>query len=427
MKIVTILKGFLLCFVGFCTCFGQTSDKLSLWKGPTQLRGANIHQRRVYIELDGPDFMGPGPLGPPYFQSDFDEMASWGANWVNISHPGLFTEKPPYGLDTAVQKNLDAILSMIKQAGMYAVISFRTGPGRSEFTFFWDEAGDWFDESYLNDQMWNDADAQQGWIDMWHYTAQRYRDNPNIAGFDLMVEPNSNEVGHDATNPLDMWDQDEFYDTYGNTLYDWNQLYPRIVKKIRQVDLDTPILLGGMGYSSVDWFPYLEVIPDNRTVYMFHQYAPFVYTHQDIVGSLSYPGTFDTDYDGTPDRFDRDWLVNLLAPVDEFIFQTDLPVAVNEFGAIRWVTNAAQYLDDLMALFEERGMNHALWLWETSWQAHAEEDDFNFRHGPNPNHHLDVASSELIDVIKKYWSRNVERPTTHVTIKNERPEALLVL
>ena len=40
-------------------------DKWSLWTEGTRLRGANIYQRRVYSELDGPDFMGHGAVGPP--------------------------------------------------------------------------------------------------------------------------------------------------------------------------------------------------------------------------------------------------------------------------------------------------------------------------------------------------------------------------
>ena len=42
-----------------------TFDKWALWTNGTQLRGANIYQRRVYPELDGPEFMGSGPVGPP--------------------------------------------------------------------------------------------------------------------------------------------------------------------------------------------------------------------------------------------------------------------------------------------------------------------------------------------------------------------------
>ncbi|UCE17199.1 MAG: cellulase family glycosylhydrolase, partial [Gemmatimonadota bacterium] len=175
-------------------------DKWSLWSNETQLRGANIYQRRVYPELDGPTFMGSGPVGPPYTQSDFDNLATLGANYVNISHPGLYTETPPYVLDQDIMNNLDNLLEMIEQVDMFAVISFRTGPGRSDFTFYWDGAGDWFDESYLNDSMWQSQEAQDAWVAMWRYTAQAYRDHPIVVGYDLMVEPNSNEVGSHALN-----------------------------------------------------------------------------------------------------------------------------------------------------------------------------------------------------------------------------------
>ena len=51
---------------------GLVIDKWALWADGPHLRGANIYQRRVYLELDGPEFMGPGPVGPPYIQEDFN-------------------------------------------------------------------------------------------------------------------------------------------------------------------------------------------------------------------------------------------------------------------------------------------------------------------------------------------------------------------
>jgi hypothetical protein len=196
-------------------------DKMDLWNlktGP-HLRGANIWQRRVYPELDGPEFMGPGPVGPPATQEDFDRLAALGCNYVNISHPGLFTETPPYRLDKRIQDNLDTLIDMIEKADMFCVISFRTGPGRSEFTFVSEDLGDWFDESYLNDSVWQDQEAQDAWVTMWEYTANQYKDNPVVAGYDLMVEPNSNETGSNYVHDyLDIWDPEEFYDTYaGNS------------------------------------------------------------------------------------------------------------------------------------------------------------------------------------------------------------------
>ena len=388
-------------------------DKWSLWTGGTQLRGVNIWQRRVYPELDGPTFLGPGPVGPPYVQSDFDNLAALGANYVNISHPGLFTEIPSYVLDQDIQDNLDSLLTMIEQAGLFAVISARTGPGRSDFTFYWDGAGDWFDESYLNDSMWQDQAAQDAWVAMWAYTAQRYKDNSIVVGYDLMVEPNSNEVGsHALYDALDIWDPEEFYDTYGGTLYDWNQLYPRITTAIRQVDTDTPILIGGNGYSSLDWLPYVEPTGDSRTVYTAHQYEPHKYTHQDAsVQDCTYPGTCDVDWDGEPEPFDWAWLESRLSIIDTYTSTHRVPVAVNEFGAVRWTSNVDAFMDDEMALFEQRGMNHALWVWDPAWEPWTEEEDaFNFRHGPDPNNHTDVASSDLMDAIVEHWGQNTIRP-----------------
>ena len=397
----------------------SATDKCTLWSEGTKLRGANIYQRRVYPELDGTEFLGPGPLGPPYTQEDFDRLARWGANYVNISHPGLFTEESPYRLDVDVQVNLDRLLEMAAQADMFAVISFRTGPGRSEFTFFWGEDTEsdpeegWFDPSYYNNRVWGDQAAQDAWVAMWHYTAERYHDNPVVIGYDLMVEPNSNEVGsYPDGPPLDSWDPEEFYAQYGGTPYDWNQLYPRIVKAIREVDPETPILVGGMGYSAVEWLPYLEPLDDPCMVYTVHQYEPYRYTHQWWdTQDCTYPGWCDVDWDGEPEWFDRAWLKELFTTIDEFTVQHGVPVAANEIGVIRWELGAAQFMDDEMDLLEERGMNYALWLWECSWEPYVTEvDEFNFRHGPEPRNHQDVATSELIEVIKKYWSRNALRP-----------------
>jgi hypothetical protein len=390
-------------------------DKMTLWNMSTgpHLRGANLWQRRVYLELDGPDFMGPGPVGPPSTQEDFDKLAALGCNYVNISHPGLFSEDPPYRLDKDIQDNLDRLLTMIEKADMFAVISFRTGPGRSEFTFVSGDVGDWFDESYLNDSMWQDQEAQDAWVAMWKYTADRYKDNPIVAGYDLMVEPNSNETGsHYLYDYLDIWDPEEFYDQYGGTLYDWNQLYPEIIDGIRKVDKDTPILVGGNGYSGLEWLPYLKVVKDKRVVYMAHQYWPGQYTYQSPNSiKCSYPGRCDIDRDGSKEQLDKAWLTDFLSLIDEFTSKYNVPVGINEFGAVRWVPGAAQFMDDQMAIFEEKGVNNSLWEWQV-WEPFTEKVNyFNFLLGPDPDNTTEVPN-ELKDIITKYWSYNSVRPST---------------
>jgi hypothetical protein len=391
---------------------GEPVDKWSLWTNGTQLRGANVHQWRVYPELVGTEVIGPGPVGPPLTQADFDAMSAMGANYVNLSVPGMFTINPPFELDQGVLDNLDDVLEMIANADMFAVISYRTGPGRTEFTFFWDEVNDWFGEEYLNDTIWCDQAAQDAWVAMWQATAEHYRDHPIVVGYDLMVEPNANEVGCDALNDnLDIWEPDEFLAEYGGSLYDWGQLYPPITDAIRAVDIETPIIIGGMGYSAVDWLPYVKPTGDPRTVYAAHNYMPYVYTHQYPDDPYEYPGYYDLDWDDVDDDFNRAWLDDWLTTVDDFMAEHDVPVVINEFGGTRWNPGLAAFMDDQMALFEERGLNYAFWEWPSSWEPFVSDvNAFNVLFGPDPGNNQPVEMSELIEVVRKYWGRNTVRP-----------------
>jgi hypothetical protein len=240
---------------------------------------------------------------------------------------------------------------------------------------------------------------------MWQYTAQRYRDNPIVVGYDLMVEPNANEVW------LDEWDPDVFYEEYSGSLYDWNQLHPQITAAIREVDQHTPVLVGGMGYSSLDWLPYVEIGVTDRIVVTAHQYEPFLYTHQDWSDDIGYPDTFDTNWDGESEYFDRTWLEERFGILDVYSQEHQIPLAINEFGVVRWAPDAHVFLDDQLTLFESRGINYAIWIWEVSYEPFAEEITyFNTRFGPDPQN-TTVVENELHSVLKKYWSRNSIRPS----------------
>jgi len=383
-----------------------TLDKWDLWINGTQLRGANIWQRIVIPELDGQEFLGSEYIGPPYSQEDFNRLAALGANYVNISGPGLYTEEPPYQLDLRVQEHLDQLLEMIQKADMFAVITFRTGPGRSDFTFYRDGAGDWFDPDLLREWVWEDQEAQDAWVNMWQYTAARYRDHPIIVGYDLMCEPN-------AAGIREIWEPEEFYMDYEGATLDWNQLHPRIRQAIREVDSETPILVGGMGWSSIRWLPYLEPTDDPRTVYIAHQYEPQEgYTHQEKpYPKHSYPDEFDLDWDGIPDSFNQEWLDSYFLTIDVFQERWGVPVAVNEYGIVRWVPGGAAFLDDQLALFEARGLNHAIWMWDPAWEPWTEEvNSMNFRFGPDPQNQIDQVPNPLLEILQKYWDRNNIQP-----------------
>jgi len=167
----------------------DTFDKMTLWTKETQLRGTNIYQVQIYSDIHGSEFMGPGPVGPPYTEDDFSRLASLGANLVIVSHPGLYEVKPPYKLNKGIQDNLDKLLDMIAKADMFAVIAFRIGPGRTEFSVCClEEVGDWFDESDLDDSVWNSKAAQDAWTKMWHPSWEPFEED----AFDFLRGPDPN-------------------------------------------------------------------------------------------------------------------------------------------------------------------------------------------------------------------------------------------
>ncbi|HJQ23156.1 MAG TPA: cellulase family glycosylhydrolase [Blastocatellia bacterium] len=337
--------------------FATIREKFDLWRGPTTLRGANIWQQRVTDD----DEMGPGPVGPPYSQQDFKQLAAWGANYVNISHPGVYSEGGDYRFDDAVFQNLQQLIDRAEQADLFVVISFRTGPGRKEEIFD--------DDDPKPSRVWKSKPAQAAWVEMWRETARRLKDRANVVGYDLMVEPETKKHGV------------------------WNRLAQQITAAIREVDARTPILIGAADWSTVDSLDGLELNGDARTVYTVHQYEPYEYSHQESRRAGYEPAEVEALY----------------RRINDFKNENGVPMAVNEFGVERFAKGASDYTAQQMRLIEAMGANHALWLWETSFPL--DYDEFNFRRGPDSRNHRDVQTSALIEVIKADWAANAVRPS----------------
>ncbi len=171
-----------------CPEVKDIDEKFDLWRSGTCLRGVNIWQKRIKPD----DEMGEGAVGPPYKQEDFCKLAALGANYVNISHPGIFAEKPDargnYYEQEGVYDNLKKLIEMCRIARLFVVVSYRTGPERSEGVF--DK-----DEKPLYRDVWKNKNAREAWARMWGVTAARLRDEGAVIGYDLMVDPALNATG----------------------------------------------------------------------------------------------------------------------------------------------------------------------------------------------------------------------------------------
>jgi hypothetical protein len=345
------------------------ADAFQLWDTGV-LRGANVFQGR------NPGGASTGFGDGDFTQADFDDLAAAGANYVQISHAGTFSETPPYALDPAAEANLDNVIQMAAAANLYAVIAFRSGPGRNENAIS-------NRDGTLHETIWTDPAARDAWVAMLKHTAERYGSNPTVVGYSIMVEPNS-YARHGFIDPS------EFYLLYANTTEDVNVLYGLAVAAIREVDTETPILLEPEGYGNVTWLSSLKDFPGGRIVYTAHDYTPFDYTHEQVPNS-NYPGTYDVD--GTQQLVDKSFLTTYLGALQTLADTRGVPVALTEFGVHRTAPNAATYLGDRIAIQDALG-SWAVWVWQPADFI----DPFNMHD-----------ASAVHDVLTTAWASNCRR------------------
>ena len=242
------------------------------------------------------------------------------------------------------------------------VVAYRTGPGRNEAVFGGEE-GKSSTRSGARKQP-----KTPGSSIMRTTQARRLKDRSVVVGYDLMVEPETKNHGL------------------------WNALARKITQGIRQINPQTPILVGAADWSTVDSLDSLRLTGDPRTVYVVHQYEPYAYSHQKRKAVAYSPRKLDEVY----------------RRLREFKASQRVPLAVNEFGDSAYAPQVDRFIGDEMRLLESLGANHALWLWETSFPLNY--DEFNIRRGPDRSRHADVANSLLMEAIKQDWSLNRVRP-----------------
>lgn len=363
-----------------------------LWPrtGAPVLRGAVIAQRRRRIEVDGPTFGGGGPALPTYTRSDFAALAEAGANLVVMSFPELWTVGAPWRRDQRMADVLSRQLDDARAAGLYVVLALRSGPGRSDFIFHRDAAGSWFPASLVVDSIWRERDAQAAWADMCVDAARLLKGRPEVAGLNIMVEPEPNVGGLNMQGqPLGAWSPED-YRAQVSDVSDWRRIASDIARKVRATSPDLQILISPPAFGRTDFLPVMGASPVSGVVWCVHDYEPRDFTHhpRDSAGLIS---------------FSEDGGDTFVRRIDAL--QADAPIFLGEFGASRWADGVDDYYSARIAACEARGMAWAAFRWPTRDAVYEAADDmFNVLLG---GRNSDPAA---IDVLRSAWSKGVRRP-----------------
>lgn len=337
-------------FLGLLLCSGSPArsdspgSKWGLWSQGTALRGANVYQQDESRSDKGGDF------GPNLVLDDLQNLADAGANYVNFSIPGTYHVKTNTQWPQMIA-HLDNMVQWAKEAGLYVVISARTGPGRGE--------GDITEDGLMNKTVYNNASQQKAWVSMWQQIAKRYGSQGHVVGLDLMVEP------HDVSRAK------------------WRSFAQKMIDGIRSVDSQIPILVSPGDWGGADSLDGWNPLRGNNLVYTVHQYEPFTYTHEE---SASYSPSDLSDQFATM----KQWMAE----------HPGQPLAVNEFGVKKHKKGADRFLVQELQLLEQLGANHAAWLWEVSdTDAPSFAPQFDFKQ-----------NAKQLAAFKNNWRKNAVRP-----------------
>lgn len=224
-----------------------------------------------------------------------------------------------------------------------------------------------------DDRIWQDLEYHKQAALFWKDLATRLKDHPAIIGYNLINEPHPET----ATGYNDFWTQNytEWYTKVQNTAADLNVLYDEIIKAVRSVDTDTPIILDSGLYATPWAFSYLKPIDDPNVLYAFHMYEPYELTSQNKKKGFtySYPGTVKVGNNKEEVEFNREALKQFLEPVAKWASDNKVPanrIIASEFGTNRMVEGADQYVSDLISIFNEYGWHWSFYAFrEDTWDG----------------------------------------------------------
>lgn len=234
---------------------------------------------------------------------DMDSLASWGFNSVRLPmHYNLFTlpieDEPVAGENTWLEVGFaltDSLIKWCKTNDMHVVLDLHAAPGGQG-----QDAGI-SDYDTTKPSLWESEANRAKTVALWRKIAETYVDEPVIAGYDLINEPNW---------PLD-----------GNALL--RELYGDITEAIREVDQNHIIFIEGNWFAND--FNGLTPPWDDNMVYSPHKYW-----------SIN-------------DQASIQWVLDIRE-------QHDIPLYLGETGE-----NSNTWFRDAVELFDTHGIGWAWW------------------------------------------------------------------
>ena len=219
---------------------------------------------------------------------------------------------------------LDSVIARCARHQIYTIIDLHALPGAQN--------QHWHSDNPTHvASFWIYKDFQDRALHLWEVIAKRYKNEPWIAGYDLINEP---------------------ADSTGEKLFPY---YKRLRDAIRKIDRGHILFLEGDRYA-VDFSKFTEIW--DNVVYTNHDYAT-----PGFVSGEQYPGYTRGRY------YDKDTLEKDFLKKTEFMFSHRVPLWVGEFGPV-YTGNPQkdemryQVLKDQLAYYNKYKVSWCIWLYK---------------------------------------------------------------
>lgn len=200
-----------------------------------------------------------GPENGKRFWSEFREHYITAADIRSVAELGFNSVRPALnsrlflpesGAATGTEEGfqlLDNLVAWSKAHGLYVIIDLHGAPGG--------QTGQNIDDSPNNlPELFMETKYQDQLVALWEAIARRYKDEPTVAGYDLLNEPLPEQTGAAKKYKAQL-----------------EPLYQRVTKAIREIDVKHMIILEGADWSN-DWSVFSAPF-DKNLVYQFHYYC----------------------------------------------------------------------------------------------------------------------------------------------------------
>lgn len=182
-------------------------------------------------------------------EADIRRIAGLGFNSVRPalnSRLFLSADGTPTGTEEGFRL-MDRLVAWAKAQGIYVIIDLHGAPGGQTGTNIDDSAHD-------QPGLFIEAKNQDQLVALWQAIARRYKDEPTVAGYDLLNEPLPEETGAAKKYKARL-----------------EPLYRRLTQAIREIDRKHIIILEGADWSN-DWSVFSAPF-DGNLVYQLHYYC----------------------------------------------------------------------------------------------------------------------------------------------------------